>query len=183
MDCQESASEEGDYNENGKGCWEATSDSNIPDDMSFKALRRTSLWANTDPDTLPPKNNGAWVAEGTIEISEVNEEGNPIGTIFDLNLTKNDYRKFLLFWSKNNQRYLWRHRGPRHSRLIQLAFHDCLRYEDGTGGCDGCLNWDGVGWTPPSVNKWGFEEPGDNEDEEDAATGSENTGRNCKSYN
>ena len=32
-------------------------------------------------------------------------------------------------------------------RLIQLAFHDCLRYEDGTGGCDGCLNWSGMGYS------------------------------------
>ena len=34
-------------------------------------------------------------------------------------------------------------------RLIQLAFHDCLRYEDGTGGCDGCLNWSGMGYVSP----------------------------------
>lgn len=26
-------------------------------------------------------------------------------------------------------------------KLVQLAFHDCLRYQDGTGGCDGCLNY------------------------------------------
>ena len=26
-----------------------------------------------------------------------------------------------------------------------MGFHDCLRYTDGTGGCDGCLNWHGVG--------------------------------------
>ena len=26
-----------------------------------------------------------------------------------------------------------------------LSFHDCLRYADGGGGCDGCLNWHGVG--------------------------------------
>ena len=25
------------------------------------------------------------------------------------------------------------------------SFHDCIRYEDGEGGCDGCLNWSGVG--------------------------------------
>lgn len=31
------------------------------------------------------------------------------------------------------------------SRILRLAFHDCLRYADGTGGCDGCLNWEGVG--------------------------------------
>ena len=27
---------------------------------------------------------------------------------------------------------------------VRLAFHDCLKYADGTGGCDGCLNWNGV---------------------------------------
>ena len=26
-----------------------------------------------------------------------------------------------------------------------FSFHDCIRYADGTGGCDGCLNWHGVG--------------------------------------
>ena len=34
-------------------------------------------------------------------------------------------------WSELNQpniRYKWRERGPKNSRLIQLAFHDCLRY-------------------------------------------------------
>ena len=36
-----------------------------------------------------------------------------------------------------------------YSRLIQLAFHDCLKYEDGTGGCDGCLNWAGMGYIAP----------------------------------
>ena len=30
-------------------------------------------------------------------------------------------------------------------KVLRLAFHDCLKYEDGSGGCDGCLNWDGVG--------------------------------------
>ena len=27
-----------------------------------------------------------------------------------------------------NVNYKWRQKGPRNSRLIQLAFHDCLRY-------------------------------------------------------
>ena len=40
-------------------------------------------------------------------------------------------------------------RGPKPSLLIQLAFHDCLKYEDGTGGCDGCINWKGVGYRSP----------------------------------
>ena len=30
--------------------------------------------------------------------------------------------------------------------LMRLAFHDCLRYTDGSGGCDGCLNWKGMGF-------------------------------------
>jgi len=31
------------------------------------------------------------------------------------------------------------------ARMLRLAFHDCLRHADGGGGCDGCLNWAGVG--------------------------------------
>ena len=29
-------------------------------------------------------------------------------------------------------------------RMLRLAFHDCLRYMDGSGGCDGCLQWEGM---------------------------------------
>ena len=29
-------------------------------------------------------------------------------------------------------------------KALRLSFHDCIKYADGTGGCDGCLNWDGV---------------------------------------
>ena len=29
-------------------------------------------------------------------------------------------------------------------KVLRLGFHDCLKYKDGTGGCDGCLNWHGV---------------------------------------
>ena len=31
---------------------------------------------------------------------------------------------------------------PTGPKYVRLAFHDCLKYEDGSGGCDGCLNWD-----------------------------------------
>jgi len=31
------------------------------------------------------------------------------------------------------------------AKFIRLPFHDCLLYSDGSGGCDGCLNWDNVG--------------------------------------
>jgi len=30
---------------------------------------------------------------------------------------------------------------PKH---LRLGFHDCIKYADGTGGCDGCLNWHGM---------------------------------------
>ena len=29
-------------------------------------------------------------------------------------------------------------------KAVRLAFHDCLKYADSSGGCDGCLNWSGV---------------------------------------
>lgn len=34
---------------------------------------------------------------------------------------------------------------PSAGKLLRLGFHDCLKYKDGTGGCDGCLEWKGVG--------------------------------------
>lgn len=37
--------------------------------------------------------------------------------------------------------YSW----PSAAKVLRLGFHDCFKYTDGTGGCDGCLNWDGVG--------------------------------------
>merc|ERR1719219_1466502 len=30
---------------------------------------------------------------------------------------------------------------PNGAKMLRLGFHDCLKYNDGTGGCDGCLNW------------------------------------------
>ena len=27
-------------------------------------------------------------------------------------------------------------------KALRLVFHDCTKYKDGTGGCDGCLNFD-----------------------------------------
>ena len=34
--------------------------------------------------------------------------------------------------------------------LFRLAFHDCFQYKDGTGGCDGCINWHNMGNRSPS---------------------------------
>ena len=40
--------------------------------------------------------------------------------------------------------------------MLRLGFHDCLKYADGSGGCDGCLNWEGVGYRYPSLNNFTF---------------------------
>ena len=42
------------------------------------------------------------------------------------------------------------------AKVIRLGFHDCIKYQDGTGGCDGCLNWEGVGfrYDNPVSGQW-----------------------------
>merc|ERR1719322_2000360 len=35
------------------------------------------------------------------------------------------------------------------AKVLRLSFHDCMRYADGSGGCDGCLSWSGVGYRFP----------------------------------
>ena len=34
---------------------------------------------------------------------------------------------------------------PSATKFVRLGFHDCLKYQDGSGGCDGCLDFTGVG--------------------------------------
>ena len=36
--------------------------------------------------------------------------------------------------------------------IMRLVFHDCIPYTDGTGGCDGCMNWHGMDSETPSPN-------------------------------
>ena len=45
--------------------------------------------------------------------------------------------------------------------MLRLGFHDCLKYTDGSGGCDGCLNWEGVGYRyeKPEGGYWNFSLP------------------------
>merc|ERR1712142_625811 len=46
---------------------------------------------------------------------------------------------------------------------LRLTFHDCVKYTDGTGGCDGCLNWEGVGEVfTPSSNCMNYTKVGNN---------------------
>ena len=37
------------------------------------------------------------------------------------------------------------------AKLLRLSFHDCFKYTDGSGGCDGCLNWEGMNFRFPSA--------------------------------
>lgn len=43
------------------------------------------------------------------------------------------------FWSLN-------HNNINAAKVLRLSFHDCLKYKGGIGGCDGCLDWHGVGY-------------------------------------
>ena len=51
-------------------------------------------------------------------------------------------------WQEKSDMGLWKNfidrKGTTENKLIRLVFHDCVTYEDGTGGCDGCLNWKGM---------------------------------------
>ena len=42
------------------------------------------------------------------------------------------------------------------AKLVRLSFHDCVPYKDGSGGCDGCLNWKNVTDRYTGENKWKF---------------------------
>ena len=35
--------------------------------------------------------------------------------------------------------------------IFLSSFHDCVRYKGKQGGCDGCLNWHGVGHRFPGL--------------------------------
>ena len=43
----------------------------------------------------------------------------------------------------SNGKAAYLYNGRTENKIMRLAFHDCVRYTDGTGGCDGCLNWAG----------------------------------------
>ena len=46
------------------------------------------------------------------------------------------------------------------SKLLRLIFHDCIPYADGSGGCDGCMNWEGVGVRFTNPKKWEYQNVG-----------------------
>merc|ERR1712002_1398627 len=48
-------------------------------------------------------------------------------------------------WARSRWTCKWK---PSPGKLVQLGFHDCLKYKNGGGGCDGCLNWEAMGFKP-----------------------------------
>ena len=88
--------------------------------LSYEALKNTTLWEYTqdiDKSTLIPREEVEVTAE------TVDDYGNPITITYSASESEDDYKKDILKWEYFNlERYLWTHRGPRHSRLIQLAF-------------------------------------------------------------
>jgi len=84
------------------------------------------------PDGKTP--GGPWTSE---EIDTVRER---IHVMIDPRPEK----KYEMFGQANVTNYLT---APiSEATLMRLTFHDCLKYSDGSGGCDGCLNWEGMGF-------------------------------------
>merc|ERR1719232_487759 len=59
-------------------------------------------------------------------------------------------------WNVQNDQYKMKgaligRSGNTENKIMRLVFHDCVKYTDGTGGCDGCLNWKGMGAEVPNV--------------------------------
>ena len=53
---------------------------------------------------------------------------------------------------------------PSEAKFLRLGFHDCVKYEDGSGGCDGCLNWHNMGFRHDRKAEFEYDPPtkGDN---------------------
>jgi len=84
---------------------------------------------------VPGDKGGPWTAEEhDVVRAKVLEMINPLTRTARYGHVKSSFMENVM---ENN---------PTENRLLRLAFHDCVRYEDGTGGCDGCLNWKHMGF-------------------------------------
>merc|ERR1712176_1066288 len=43
--------------------------------------------------------------------------------------------------------------------MVRLGFHDCVKYEDGSGGCDGCIDMKGIDYRPTLQSENGRTDP------------------------
>lgn len=76
------------------------------------------------------------------KLKQIFEDGN--GPMSELNPEE---------WSQMPERWSSTPNAP---KMLRLSFHDCMLYQDGSGGCDGCLHWDGVGnrWSRNDLTKY-----------------------------
>ena len=91
----------------------------LPDHVSFKTLRFYIERYRSKAITW-------WFQEVIQNVTWKVGKEKFSGTV-QLTRGDNPYRSQIITWRTNNQRNMWKHRGPRFSRLIQLAFHDCLK--------------------------------------------------------
>jgi len=96
------------------------------------------------------------------ESDDVYQPGAPGGAWTDEEVATTRRRIFQMIhpdWDVKKDMYTYslrtlRDQGPiTENVLLRLAFHDCVRYADGSGGCDGCLNWNHMGAETPNPNK------------------------------
>ena len=99
-----------------------TTPSPMPDDEEYVPGTPGKAWNETEIDVVHKKL--------TTFLSRENET-------FEAMFGSNSY-------GKNNVRPI------SENALFRLAFHDCFQYKDGTGGCDGCINWHNMGNKAPS---------------------------------
>ena len=71
---------------------------------------------------------------------------------------KQMYDDYKTVYADANGNMRSRRTAPNAAKVLRLGFHACLRYQDGSGGCNGCLNWDGVG-TRFTETYFGFSQP------------------------
>ena len=91
------------------------------------------------PDTVyvPGTPGGPWTAEEiSITRQKILQMLSPVSEVLETNYDDWVDEKNVAKLSENS--------------FIRLGFHDCLRYEDGSGGCDGCLSWKNMGARPDS---------------------------------
>ena len=102
---------------------------------------------------VPGTRGGEWTLEELLIVRA------KVWSLLKEGLAKNAYKKL-----KPNEQPIkdlnpdWMNRGFQHfpAKLLRLSFHDCVRYIDGSGGCDGCLSWKGVQKRFPDATKIKF---------------------------
>jgi len=99
------------------------------------ALMTTDMTPDTGPemDTVyqPGTPGGDWTEE---EIDSTRRRLMQMMTpLWDEKVTMGLASKLGKFWDGQGE--------VTENVILRLVFHDCIPYMDGTGGCDGCLNW------------------------------------------